>query len=479
MTLKSEERFRETTKKLNVISPSMCIAKWNQVTIHLGTGTTHSCHHPAPHKIPLDELAENPSALHNTRAKKEIRKMMLEGKRPAECDFCWRVEDCNSEDDIYSDRITKSSEEWAHPYLEKIKQLPWDADVTPTYLEIDFDTTCNFKCAYCTPSYSTTWMQEVKTHGPYRLENETLHDPTWLESNKILPILQSEYNPYIEAFWKWFPTIISNLHTFRITGGEPLLSKHTFKILDFLIENPQPNLEFNINSNLGVPDALIDKFIEKMQIIQEKKCVRIFKLYTSNEAHGEHAEYIRFGLNYTKWYSNCNRILSEIPYSYLTVMSAFNIMSIFSFKKMMEDVVTLKQKYTIKEGPTQRLHPVSLDVPFVRWPAFLAPWVAPIEFLPLVEECVTYAYQNIEQMNWLPLFDSGFHHYEVNRLQRLYEAIKHQMIDWEKDTEHRDLLRRQFFQYITEYDKRRGTDFYKTFPEYKNFMKTIEESMKT
>jgi hypothetical protein len=82
-------------------------------------------------------------------------------------------------------------------------------------------------------------------------------------------------------------------------------------------------------------------------------------------------------------------------------------------------------------------------------------------------------------MNWLPLFDSGFHHYEVNRLQRLYEAIKHQMIDWEKDTEHRDLLRRQFFQYITEYDKRRGTDFYKTFPEYKNFMKTIEESMKT
>ena len=63
-------RYRDTKTELDTVSPSMCVAKWNQVTVHLGTGFTHSCHHPAPHKIPLSEIVSNPSALHNTNFKK-------------------------------------------------------------------------------------------------------------------------------------------------------------------------------------------------------------------------------------------------------------------------------------------------------------------------------------------------------------------------------------------------------------------------
>ena len=42
------------------------------------------------------------------------------------------------------------------------------------------------------------------------------------------------------------------LHTLRITGGEPLLSKDTWKVMDELIENPNPNLIFCVNTNLMV-----------------------------------------------------------------------------------------------------------------------------------------------------------------------------------------------------------------------------------
>jgi hypothetical protein len=52
--------------KLNAVSPSMCLAKWKQVTLNLTTGHTNSCYHPAPHKIPVDLLKDNPAALHNT-----------------------------------------------------------------------------------------------------------------------------------------------------------------------------------------------------------------------------------------------------------------------------------------------------------------------------------------------------------------------------------------------------------------------------
>ena len=57
------------------VSPTFCMAKWHHTTIYLQTGETHSCYHPAPHKIPLEEIADNPSALHNTKEKKDQREI--------------------------------------------------------------------------------------------------------------------------------------------------------------------------------------------------------------------------------------------------------------------------------------------------------------------------------------------------------------------------------------------------------------------
>ena len=65
--------FQETKDKLDAIGCGFCLAKWSQVTIHLGAGLTHSCHHPEQHKIPLNEIKRNPSALHNTSFKKKKR----------------------------------------------------------------------------------------------------------------------------------------------------------------------------------------------------------------------------------------------------------------------------------------------------------------------------------------------------------------------------------------------------------------------
>ena len=101
---------QETKDFLNNVGCGFCLAKWTQVTIHLASGLTHSCHHVGAHKIPLEELKDNPSALHNTKEKKMRRKEMLAGKRPDECDYCWRIEDNTNE---FSDRILKSASNWS------------------------------------------------------------------------------------------------------------------------------------------------------------------------------------------------------------------------------------------------------------------------------------------------------------------------------------------------------------------------------
>ena len=100
--------------RLNKVGSGFCLAKWDQVTMHLHIGHNHSCHHPSVHKIPVKEVERNPKALHNTIFKKYKRKEMLEGGRPSECDYCWNIEDNSN---AYSDRVYKSSEPWSKPHL--------------------------------------------------------------------------------------------------------------------------------------------------------------------------------------------------------------------------------------------------------------------------------------------------------------------------------------------------------------------------
>ena len=55
--------------------------------------------------IPLEELKDNPSALHNTNEKKQERK--LEGKQSKDARHCWNIE-CMGKDYV-SDRYIKKS----------------------------------------------------------------------------------------------------------------------------------------------------------------------------------------------------------------------------------------------------------------------------------------------------------------------------------------------------------------------------------
>ena len=136
--------------------------KWTQVTIHLQNGHTHSCHHPRTHKIPLTELKDNPSALHNTNYKKKQRRTMLNGGRPEECDYCWNVEDNSNE---FSDRIYKSNSDWSDKHWDKFEKkingtnylIDWKENFNPSYVEVVFSSACNLKCSYCAPHISSKW----------------------------------------------------------------------------------------------------------------------------------------------------------------------------------------------------------------------------------------------------------------------------------------------------------------------------------
>jgi organic radical activating enzyme len=457
----------EIKEQVDAISPSFCAAKWKQVTMHLQNGHTHSCHHPKTHKVPVEELAFNPSALHNTNFKKEQRQMMLDGERPSECDYCWRVEDSEKDNNVYSDRYTKSADSWAAPYISEIASKPWDDNVDPSYVEVAFSSVCNFKCSYCSPDVSSKWMEEIERFGPYPTSTNYNNLDNIIAQDKM-PISNKDYNPYVESFWKWFPDMYQNLRTFRITGGEPLLAKDTFQVLDHIIENPNPELELNINSNLCIPDELLKKFVEKLKRIQGEGMIKEFKLYTSAEAHGKRAEYIRNGLDYNKWFENCHTILRDIPQSKLTVMSTYNALSVTSYIPFMDDILSLRNTYNTG---ADRRNPVSLDTPYLRWPWHQTVFILTKDYIKQIEDQVTYMYRNKEHMYWPPLCGYGFYEHEINRMERLFYVAR------DEKTPELDLNRnrKDFAIFVDEHDKRRGTDFVKTFPEMEEFYRMCKE----
>lgn len=437
--------LKQTKKVLDRTGPGFCLAKWLQVTLHLQNGHTHSCHHPNTHKIPLAEIQEDPSALHNTSFKKEQRKTMMEGGRPEECHYCWQVEDnAPVNGDVFSDRIYKSADPaWAgqSKYFD-VMYLGHEENINPTYLEVSFSHACNFKCAYCGPHISSKWMEEIEKHGEYptsRRYNSLEHT----RHQDKMPIPLREENPYVEAFWKWWPEVYPTLHTFRITGGEPLMSKDTFKVLDYIIENPNPNLELAINSNCVLPDKLFDKFLEKIKIIDQNRSVKKFTLYTSAEAYGERAEYIRFGMNYQTWLTNSNRYLEEIPRGNFSIMSTYNALSISSYTEFLKDVLILKLKYHAS------LRSITIDIPYLDNPKWMSVRILPKEYKEKILDQVKFMRDN-------SCGNKGFQSWEADKLERVTYIMQ--------DDPDKDLLR-DFVIFFDEHDRRRGTDLLKTFPE--------------
>jgi len=442
-------------ENLDPISCTFCTAKWKQVTLHLHNGHTHSCHHPTSHKIPLDELKDNPSALHNTKFKKEQRKLMLEGKRPKECDYCWRVED--SSPDGLSDRTYKSFEPWSQPYIKDIVSKPWDDNVNPSYLEVSFSSVCNLKCSYCSPQVSSKWMEEIQQYGPYNTSS-SFNDINWLQKVDAMPIPNKDHNPYVEAFWKWWPDVSKDLKHFRITGGEPLLAKDTFKVLDDLIKNPKPDLEFSVNSNMCVPDAVFNKFIEKIKIIGSENKVKKLKIFTSAEAHGKQAEYIRHGLNYNQWLSNIRRVLQEVPNCTFTCMSTYNVLSIFTFDKMLKDILDLKLEF----GGAGKAIPIILDTPYLRYPKHQAIFIANSEWKEkYLTPQLEFIQTNLEDRNIRGKENMGFFEWEGDKFKRILDIMYEEKIDDATLIQNR----LDFITFVDEHDRRRGTNFLKTFPE--------------
>jgi len=455
------QRIKDIKIKVeNEVGPTFCLAKWHHVTMYLQSGETHSCYHPKPHKIPLEELVDNPSALHNTKEKKLERKMMLEGKKPEGCQYCWNIEGMGP--DYISDRHQRNASIFTEERYNQTAFGPYDQNINPEYLEINFGNECNFKCGYCHPKYSTRFYQEIKEHGPVTSVKNHRCDIDWMKLYQ-----REEENPYVDAFWKWWPELRKTLNIMRITGGEPTMHRSTYMVLDELAKDPAPWLELNINSNLGTKTALVEKLATNVRKLVDEGKIKTFKLFSSIDTWGERAEYIRTGLDLELWEKNLHTYLT-LTNSPVTFMITFNIFSVTTFKSLLEKILEWRNTYDWYDDPVNPQHRVRFDTPYLREPLQYDMNILPKEeFMPYMEESLQFMKDNVDDKS-----GKKFSTIEYERFKRVVDYMRETIYSEEKLIEGR----RDFYNWFNELDERRDTFMLDIFPEFLGFYRLCQET---
>ena len=456
MPLLPGENFHQYKKRvIDIKSDSFCGAKWYNATIWLGSGQTTSCHHPLPHQVSVEEVQANPKALHNTPEKKHQREQMQRGERPSGCEYCWKIEDMHKGPvgdvaEPISDRVYKtviySDQDLDHAY-----RTPADQDVDLQTLEIAFDRTCQFACSYCNPAFSSTWVKDIKQHGPYAdLVSDGRNHFTHAHNSSQLYKF-GETNPYVEAFHKWWETDLHRtLKELRITGGEPLMSAETWKLIDWFKTNKgKSKTRLAINSNLGT-DVDVDRLLAAIDGVE-------VDLYTSNEALGAQAEYIRDGLVWQDWFNNVEKLLQSQKFRGLHVMCTVNLLCLDSLDEFLDVVMNWKLEYGRDA--------INFSLNILRFPSFQSLTVLPDNMRNIYYNRLNdFAAQYI-QLNLM-------HEFEFNQLTRLIDYVDVVQKPHEEAMS-QTILQRDFKNFYMQYDTRRGKDFCTTFPNLAEWYNTL------
>jgi aerobic-type carbon monoxide dehydrogenase small subunit (CoxS/CutS family) len=456
MVRKVGESHREfKARMIDPVSESFCGAKWYNATIWLGHGGTTSCHHPPAHQIDLEDIKENPSAIHNSRHKKKMRDMMQTGQRPKECEYCWKIEDMGKDADgnePVSDRVYKTVI-YEDSDLETIATLDPQADVNLKTLEIAFDRTCQLACSYCNPAFSSTWVKDIRTNGGYQgiksdARGHFIDDAPYAE-----PFQREDFNPYKDAFWRWWPELSKELEEIRVTGGEPLMTPDIYKLFDWFKETDDPNkhkMRLAINSNLMAKPELLNKFIDATQHIDH------FHVYTSCEAYGAQAEYIRDGLEWDVWTSQFERFATEARYEGVHMMMTINALCLDTITEFWDWTMSMKRKYGH--------HVPGISVNILRFPSFQSPLTLPDNLRKMYHDEISDWLQKTREAgerdaNGVELLQP----WEQDQISRLIEYLDVVKTP-HRNTAEQHLLHHDFKVFYEQYDARRGFDFRKTFP---------------
>ncbi len=255
-----------------------------------------------------------------------LKQEFLEGKKPDRCNSCW----------IKEKQGLKSIR---NHFVKVFTYENAIAAQSTKHLELRESNLCNFACRMCNPTDSVKLEREIEQYP----ELSSFYRPN---TNKDM----SEEN------WQEILDVSLELKSLYLTGGEPMLMKRYYDLLDHLIANKRnENIDLRIYTNCSVYNPV---FIDKLSKFKN------VTLKMSIDAVGKTAEYQRYGTEWKTVRSNIFKFL-ELPitasiHSTITAYSILDVSSLADFFIEMKNYENLKAKLTKFNAHVARI-PASLD----------------------------------------------------------------------------------------------------------------------
>ena len=224
-------------KHLKMPNETFCILPWVSIET-TPVGTFRACclseDDIVDEKGKIYRVNDNLQTVRNSEYMNNLRQQFLDGKKPANCQKCWQVEDSGG----------KSKRNYSVERLEHMGiSDTWTATDAKPLMFVDFKlgNICNLKCRICGSWSSSQYANDELSVIPKAQQKDSIH-------YKILE--WGRWPRDAEQFWKGMEENINNMRYLEFTGGEPFLIQEHFDFLQILVDKGvAPNIEIHYNTN--------------------------------------------------------------------------------------------------------------------------------------------------------------------------------------------------------------------------------------
>jgi radical SAM protein with 4Fe4S-binding SPASM domain len=411
------EQLTDAQWQLLTESKTFCMLPWTHMHA-FPDGRAYPCC-LADYWHPVGDLRKNTmEEVWNQQPYQTLRSNMLNEQPSKECKKCYEQE----ENGFFSMR-NDANRNYGHHVSEvdSTDSNGYNPEFRIRYWDVRFSNLCNFRCRSCGPIFSSNWFNDhVKLYNRTpdvlgremaRVEYTTGDEDGMLE--QMLPHI-----PHLEQVY--------------FAGGEPLIMKEHYFMLEKLIEHDKTDVRIQYNTNFSEL-AFKDK-----HVFEYWRHFKNVSVGASLDASGTRAELMRKGTDWQQTVDNRQRMMSEVPHVdfYISAtVSAMNVLHVLDFHREWTELGLIEAK--------------DFNVNICQSPDWYRVDILPEKFK---QEVVIPAYE--QHIAWLEPQD---------KLQRATNGFK-SALNFILANDRSDLLPR-FRDEVAKLDDIRNENFWNTFPE--------------
>ena len=308
------------------ISKTFCMMPW--VHMHaFPDGRAYPCC-LADYWHPVGDLRKNTMAeVWNQDNYKQMRMNMLQDKSCKECSKCYEQE----KNGFFSMR-NDANRNYGH-HIGEIDQTQPDGtnpEFKLRYWDVRFSNLCNFSCRTCGPIFSSNWYNDhVKLYNrkPDVLGRDMLRVEYTAGDEDAMLAQMLPHIPYLEQVY--------------FAGGEPLIMKEHYFMLEKLIEYNKTDIRIQYNTNFSEL-----RFKDK-HVFEYWKHFKNVSVGASLDASDKRAELMRRGTDWKQTVDNRKRMLVEVPHVdfYISAtISVMNVLHVLDFHRQWVELGLIQAK---------------------------------------------------------------------------------------------------------------------------------------